>query len=374
MILPPSETMARGANGPLQISNETNRKRKRDSEQYAISASEGEMGCTPIGRKLDDEEAPHCLGRLMIDVLVQIMGYLSGEERDNLAVASKACLEARNNRSLDQTRTGTVVVRRNALDTGVPCLWTAESLLLEMQSRGFQDSFAGNRTRLKVIGLEQVKPSKMSNVAAITRWMEWEHVTSLDISFPPRLDPGLRKVKNSVCKSLAMILPNLRILDMSYVKVTETAVNAFAKYCPNLEVFRWKGSDDGLKITGENLATCGKLKEIDIEGSTLYCSIRQNDTTPRFYNPNSDEFLEALQLFWCCSSSQLERVNIKGCQWYSMDLIMGYNPDKGALADIPNEAMVRFVRSTKSLKYFESDLPPETIAKLRIEFPDITFC
>ncbi len=342
------------------------RKRKRITDQILLlkdnSPQFGE--CDNMG-----------LGDLTSDLLIQIFDYVSLDERDNLAILCKTLHQTRNHRCMDPTRTGTIVIRPWMRNGGKYHAWNTESLLLDLQSRSLRNMFQGDRTRLKLQGLELVDASKMSKVVALARRIKWDHVTSLDISFNTMfLPPQQRKVKNSVVKSFAMILPNLRVLDMSYMKVTATAVNTFSKYCPNLEIFRWKGSDEGLKITGLNLAHCFNLKEIDVEGSIFYCSIYRRDSTPRFYDPKMAVFLEALKLFSDCPSTQIERVNIKGCKWYSWDVSIGSTSEGEPLADIPNEAIIRFVSNTPSLQRLESNLPGDVIENLKIQHPQITFC
>lgn len=321
---------------------------------------------------------------LSSDVLIQIFEYVSLDDMDTIATTCKILCTIRNHCGIDQTRTGSITIGKGKTENGEACPipWDVESLLHELQTRNLEGVFQGNRTRLKLRGLGLVAASKMSKVATATRLITWgRQVTSLEVSLDNHamVHGGCHqeKVKNSVMKAFAMILPNLKVLDISYMKVTVTAVDAFAKYCPNLEIFRWKGSDDGLRITGKNLARCRNLKEIDVEGSVLYCSIYQRDTTPRHYDPKSEVFLEALQLFGDCSSTTIERVNIRGCKWYSWDIKMGLSldeKDQDLLADIPIKAMKRFASKTPSLRYFASDLPSEYRKQMQRRFPQIRFC
>ena len=362
----------------LQLHAAGRQKRKRSWEE--IQMPDTHITTWPVQESI----ALAGLCDLSSDVLIQVFECLSLDDMDTLATTCKTLCAIRNHCGIEQTRTGSIMIKTRTtsnMQTPTSVNWDIESLLRELQSRNLEKVFQGNRTRLKLRGLGAVAASKMSKVMTTTRRITWgDQITSLEVSLDSHIVPhrGFRqeKVKNSVMKAFAMMLPNLRELDMSYVKVTVTAVDTFSKYCPNLEIFRWKGSDDGLRITGKNLARCRHLKEIDVEGSVLYCSIYQRDTTPRHYDPKSEEFLEALQLFCDCSSTSIERVNIRGCKWYSWDIKMVLSLEEGEepLADIPVEAMKRFVSKTPSLRFFASDLPSECTKQLETQHPQVRFC
>lgn len=369
MITSPSE----------QVSRPRGQKRKRSLERFRPMA-ETAVTLWPIQKSIT--LLRFC--DLSSDVLIQIFEYLSLDDMDTLGSTCKTLCTIRNHPAIDQTRTGSITFGTGTTNHGDTrsTTWDVESLLHELQSRHLDNVFQGTRTRLKLRGLGLVTASKMSKVTTATRLTTWgRRITSLEVSYQDPVPSGAfhqEKVKNSVMKAFAMILPNLRVLDMSYMKVTVTAVDAFSKYCPNLEIFRWKGSDEGLRITGRNLARCRNLKEIDVEGSVLYCSIYQRETTPRHYDPKSEVFLEALQLFCDCSSTSIERVNIKGCKWYSWDVKMELSLEDDEevvrLADIPVEAMKRFVSKTPSLRFLASEMPSESRKQLETQYPQIRFC
>jgi hypothetical protein len=316
------------------------------------------------------------LCELAPDVLVHILHFLPLDDLDNVATVSRRCSETRNHLSFDQTRTGTIIINRSMnSDRNKKQILNATTFLRAVHFRGWSNVFQGRRRRLRIEGLEMFEASKMTDIVRLTNWIQLKNVTTLDASFLPDLgDPQFRRVKNSVGKSLALMLPNLRELDISYMKVTETAVNAFAKHCPNLEVFRWNGSDDDLRLTGENLAKCTNLREIYLDGSRLHCSVQRTFSTPFFvFDEGIDAYLDAIQLLRCCSS-KLERVSIKGVKWYSCDITMPSTGGSSPSADIPEAALIRFVATTPTLRWFRSDLSTVTVSRLRKEYPAISFC
>jgi hypothetical protein len=338
---------------------------------------------TNIEEKTDEDSSEEStpFSVLMLDALVHVLHFLPLCDLENFAIASSQCAEARNHVALDQTRTGTIVLRQESLHNQAcsgrrgAALWNATMFVQEVEARRWNDVFQGRRTRLRIMGLDAIKSSKMTDIARVSRRVKLKNVTSLDASFSPSLDHHFRKVKNSVGKALAYMLPNLKELDISSMKVTETAVDAFAKHCPNLEVFRWNGSDGGLHLTGKNLTKCNNLKEVYLDDSRLYCRIRQFADHPIFlYDRESINFYsDSIHVFRFCSS-KLERASLKGCKWYSWDLTASSPLDRGLDAEIPQEALMRFVQKTPTLKWFRSDLSKENVELLQEAYPGITFC
>jgi hypothetical protein len=107
-------------------------------------------------------------------------------------------------------------------------------LLLTIQKRRWTQTFGGNRTRLKLVGLSSLDASKMGGLKMVARGTKLDEVTQFDISSAATSSPRKQLlVKNSVGKALSLILPNLRQVDMSHVRITQTAAaEAFAKNCP----------------------------------------------------------------------------------------------------------------------------------------------
>ena len=312
------------------------------------------------------------LCELVIDVLVHILHFLPKDDIDSFAIASKYCAETRNHLSLDQARRGSIVLNGSTTPFNGN-VWNAETFLLAIPSRKWHEVFKGKRSRLKISGLQLLNSSKMTQLTRLSKQSKLDNVKSLNASFEASLQPPHRKVKNSVLKSLSLVLPNLRELDISYMKVTETAVNSFAKNCPNLEIFRWNGSDDGLRLSGINLASCKNLREIYLEDARLYCSFRRAANTPFLAHQDNLEALveDILVLYFC--STKLERVSIKGSRWYSWDLSMSSLLGNYPGSEIPQNALVDFVQNAPSLKWFRSDLSIKNAATLRSRYPNISF-
>jgi hypothetical protein len=310
---------------------------------------------------------------LPLEIIVLVLKFLQLEDLGNMSLVSRQCAEARSDDCLDQTRVGTIQFQ-GCLSVHQRKPWNACLFLREVVDRNWNEVFQERRTRLRIIGLDSIESSKMADISRQAKRIVLKNVTSLDVSISPTLDPHFRQVKNSVAKSLALILPKLQYLDLSYIKVTETAVDSFAKHCPNLEVFRWRGSDGGMHLNGQNLARCRNLKEVYLPNSRLYCSIRR---TANYALPSTQEttftYENSIHVL-SCTSGPLERVSVKGSTWYSWDINICDALGKCTDATIPQTTLIRFVESTPTLRWFESDLSLKNVEHLSKRFPNIAFC
>jgi hypothetical protein len=313
---------------------------------------------------------------LPLEMLILVLKFLSLEDLGDISIVSHRYAEARNDDCLDQTRVG-IIQFQGCLSVHQRRPWNACLLLREVVDRNWNEAFQERRTRLRIVGLDSIESSKMAEISKQARQVILKNVTSLDVSISPTMDPHFRQVKNSVAKSLALILPKLQYLDLSYVKVTETAVDSFAKHCPNLEVFRWTGSDGGMHLNGQNLTRCKNLKEVYLPNSRLYCSIRRTAHYPlpsTIQQAKQDCNYENSIHVLSCTPGPLQRVSLKGSTWYSWDISI-YDPiGKCADAPIPQATLTRFVERTPTLRWFESDLSSENTRRLSKRFPGIAFC
>jgi hypothetical protein len=144
--------------------------------------------------------------------MLEILTFLEAEDLNCFAMCSRRCREARSSPSLDQTRTGTIICTHN---------WSIYGFYNAILRGGWNnDLYSGNRTRLRVVGLECVV-DRSTYMASIERRAHYDDVqltgvTSLDLSCS-QYDSN-RMFQYRPCYSLALILPNLRELDLSYMK------------------------------------------------------------------------------------------------------------------------------------------------------------
>jgi hypothetical protein len=279
---------------------------------------------------------------LTLDCLVHSLQYLEFPDLNNVGSVSKICQQARGHSSLDPTRAGTIHVARRCL-TPVQMLQCAPRW-----SRVFQP----HRTHLRIEGLGRLNRSTMGEIKRTARHCSMPQITSLDLSVHPK-DRTI-KVPNNNIKTVGFMLPNLRSLDVSYVRVQGSALEAIVKACPQLQRVTWKGGGgkgSDLFFTGQTFRQSKSIRELYLQDCLFYAC--------RDYEGVSRPLLSFLY-------DKLERVDIKGG---TGEIYKDNEP-----IVLPQDFIMTFVRAASCLQWFRSDLTPENVAILKQEHPEITFC
>jgi hypothetical protein len=85
------------------------------------------------------------------DIMLQIFKFLPFEDLNSIAVLiCRRYRDLRNHESLDQTRTSTIVCSETT---------TSASVRNAFNQRELNQAFSGNRTHLKIVGVENMPPS-----------------------------------------------------------------------------------------------------------------------------------------------------------------------------------------------------------------------
>lgn len=167
-------------------------------------------------------------------------------------------------------------------------------------------------------------------------------------------------VRNSFPYTLALILPNLREIDLSNTMVSPSILVSFSDKCSRLEKITWNNIAlfSYITIDGSKMRNIKNLKEIYMNDSEFVGLSLLNHALSDLDN---DEYSHIF-LFHKCSHV-LERVSIKNA-------IVGFSQP----FLIPQNALIKFIRNAPlSLTWFRSDLTPENIKMLRRERPEIEF-
>jgi len=126
------------------------------------SETDDEMGAAPTFSA--------CFDDLNIDCLVHIMSFLPADDMNTVACMNHQCREARNNESLDQTRTGTIVCSRAKNST-------ITSFTINLNNARY--AFTANYTHFKVVGLETLEDDTVHDLVLFEPFM---HVTTLELA------------------------------------------------------------------------------------------------------------------------------------------------------------------------------------------------
>ena len=159
-------------------------------------------------RDIHTTGTPLSLDDINDNCILEIFKCLSVEEDLNsIAVfISSRYRDLRNHDSLDQTRTGTIVCTENT---------TLESIGDAFVTQEWNRVFTGNRTRLKVVGLERMRSLKPGIPLE-----PLPNVTSLDMSFDPLAD-NRNVASQKIVLALAYSLPNLEEINLSHMIIGE---------------------------------------------------------------------------------------------------------------------------------------------------------
>jgi hypothetical protein len=299
---------------------------------------------------------------------VCILQFLDVNDLANVAQVSHYFNENSLHPSLPQNRTVTLTcVGRLDKSTGTLSA-SPLPLLQKLRDKGALDQYQ-RFNKVKIIGHNLLANASIPEVRGMSpgRFL-LPHVRSLDLSFP---STALKKDTNlEVCilALLAFTMPCLREIDLSNANVTESALRHFALACPALEKISWNNHQGNTLTSGTNtllsgtaLNACHDLKEIYMDNSVF-----------RYASVDIDDELAAIQdegrggrdydIFSHCNTS-LERVSLKNAKFSF------FGPTKSFL----NLGLIKFVRNTPSLRWFRSDLSPESVAILQAERPEVTF-
>jgi hypothetical protein len=336
------------------------------------------------------------------DVVTRILEFVAdtSEELNTCATISQVFLLSRNDPRLDQTRTGTIILRTRP-----------ESIPPEVWQRWDQQVFTGNRARLVVI-LAQLQHETIYSRSspelpfALTNVREVVLQRDSSLKVPESKDDcdigGLM-----VVGFFKKILPNLDVLDIGALAVTASDLGSTLLNTPVMgalhdlraSVIRcttevaYSGCHfllmqpypflhyDNSSVNFNSINNMNNLREIHIDpfGVQLldasppiaaYCqALSQLELEPWFdfasENHGGADWV-LLQEY-----PNLERVTLKHAEYYVLSML---DPGGFSWKILPQEALMKFVRHTPKLRWFCSDLTPENIAILKEERPEVDFC
>ena len=316
-------------------------------------------------RRLEASAAPVaslCLESLNDNCFVHVLSFLEFEDLNSFAICNRRCREVRREESLDQTRSGTILCRKNV---------TTSSFFRALSERGWTEVFSGNRTVLKIKNIKNIKREWSSTAdlfSEVARQMkhlaQLPGVTSLDLSCSPQtVNQRVDCFQIIVC--LSRLLLNLRELDFSYLQLN--IIESFCSQSLRLCRVTWKGGGRNLDLLGFNLWQPDSLKELYLDDSRFF--------VPKLINATREEIAMTFQIpnnvdtnyrIWMYCRS-LERISMKNVSWS----ISCFRWEERL--PVTQEMIIKFVRHTPTLRWLRSDLTMENVAMLKQERPEVTF-
>jgi len=196
--------------------------------------------------------------------------------------------------------------------------------------------------------------------------IQLDRITSLNISSLPSGTTNVIGNCYHFPYYLAEMLPNLLYLDLSNSHYQSwfnhgREIQEFTKNCHHLKKITWNNvgtnnNNDGgvIFLNGIHMKDATNLKVINMDDSDFFVYMNQDEMSDLNNHPEKFIFHK------CCHA--LERVSLRNAR------------DEGDNLPIKQEALIKFVRSVPTLRWFRSDLRPENIEMLTKEHPNITFC
>lgn len=319
------------------------------------AADEGER---PNKRpRLDDDASDNAppgpsLDDLNGDCLLHILSYLHFDDLNSIAICSRRYRTARAHESLDQTRTGTIIISEHNR--------TCASFFNRVTSNGWNEVFQGNQTHLKIDGLENLLrgEERMKELKALGVASQFARVTSL------KLEARSNGIRYEDIWPLCHAFPNLRQLNMTSLPLSSDDApyicDCFCKCCPNLARLTWNGCRGHHHLFGRSFRSASNLTELFLDDGRFFADDNHMSALSGAAHDRNYIFM-----FRRCQS--LTRLSIKNasCRIEDFQDII-FQP-------VPQEMLIKMVRLHPTLRWLRSDLTPENVTMLKQERPEITF-
>ncbi|CAJ1954610.1 unnamed protein product [Cylindrotheca closterium] len=283
------------------------------------------------------------------DCLVNALQFLSPEELNTFALTSKGCHHERCHNSLDQTRSGTIVLGQGASDT--------IEFIEKVNENKWADKFQGNLTHLRLKHLPHLSAKiEPINEVFIQNMSPMKQVQSLDCSImeSSRMLEYAENLEKGLAQGLilSLLFPNLQQITLNSLPLTVLGISLIAEGNKSLRVIRWEKSiiwpisDQATSY----MRAFQNITELYLDGSRMiFCW---------------DLDVDRLWRFLAESNNSLKKVSLKGTQVFRED---------GQFSLLTQESMMMFVRATPTLRWFRSHLTQKNITTLKKVRPDIEF-
>jgi hypothetical protein len=212
---------------------------------------------------------------------VHILQFLGEEHLANAAQVSSRFRDECYHPMLSQKRTVTIrCVRRRSITRNLPTDQVKYSASLSsLLRKAMQMEESGKfalLNRLKLVHHNHLDKLCSREVRRILQGNKVRAVTALDLSFPRSALQKDRVLKVCVPTALSAMMRNLREVDLSNAKVSQSVLRDFAQNCPLLEKVVWNNYCKAALntwdfISGAELKYCQNLKEISMDDWCFKC-------------------------------------------------------------------------------------------------------
>ena len=208
----------------------------------------------------------------------------------------------------------------------------------------------------KIHHFEKILPCDYDAERLVSPRLRMNGIVSSDMSSPV---PLTQDRFFPLLNVLALIIPNLRTLDISNLNVIPDYSDSIAQRWNHLEILKWNNNDEyWFDPNGQGLESFTNLKELYVDGGRFRFFGSENRAMADMKNhPNIFLFYKL------CKNNPLERVSIRHLK-----------VSKALDEKFVQNVLIKFVRNSPStLVWFRSDLTTANIRMLQLERPSIQF-
>jgi hypothetical protein len=242
----------------------------------------------------------------------------------------------------------------------IPQTWERGELARAVESLARGSSFGRSVTSLRIVSSPSSDPANRIPLSQPPpprfrvrfEGFEAPGITGLDLSEGPRDPAAIERA----ARELLPFLPDAQHLSCPPGELG-LASEYWAGLAPPFRSLTWHGGETGFE--GLELMYFTGLRDLCLDDAVLVFSWEA------FAHQTFEEG-HHWRILYCCSKN-LERVSLRSLKYKCRA------DDRAAPRAVPPSGLVKFVRRARSLKWFRSDLTPESVALLKAERPDVTF-
>lgn len=297
------------------------------------------------------------------DLLVHILSYLTIEDLAEVAPTCRALRNVCRHEALPQLRSVTIRCVSGSTDNVIRSILCAGKRGLFRKLRRLHIEGVDRLSEVEDLGLLTYAPESRMPLG----------VEQLDLS-PGTCTSQSIIINPGVLELLQSFLPDAEDLNLSHCLPSPVAL----MNCRGLRTLRWTNQNMSLPLTGIKLPASPDLQVLILDDSifhvhrhsSLALMCLEEDDQPQT-NHQIQAHSNATFMFQRFGS-QIKRVSIKNGR-YALSSLLLDDPSAAGIRQLPQSALIKFVRNSPTLERFRSDLTRENVVMLQKERPAIVF-
>ena len=309
-----------------------------------------------------------------ISLLIRTMGYM---DNDTLMIMCLVCKQIRdiiwNGQGMETNLIRVFELRPSEHENlnyivrynHNPCMHRIKWFVLNMNRHcqdGIKHRMLQGYQHCKIHHFEKILPCDYDSERLVSPRLRMNGIVSLDMSSPV---PLTHDRFFPLVNVLALIIPNLRTLDISNLNVIPDYSDSITQRWNHLEILKWNNNDEyGFDPNGLGLKSFTNLKELYVDGGRFrFTTLWSYDESENRAMVDMKNHLNIFLFYKLCKNNPLERISIRNLK-----------VPKAIDEKFVQNVLIKFVRNSPStLVWFRSDLTTANIRMLQLERPSIQF-